>query len=84
MDQSGTTIYQIVSNAFQNPVYIGLYALAMLVVALHVSHGFWSLFQTLGLNHSKYMPAITVCGVVLSVVFAVGFGFLPIYIAFIA
>ncbi len=84
VDQSATTIYQIVSNAFANPVYVGLYVLAMLVVALHVSHGFWSLFQTLGLNHSKYMPAITVLGVVLSVVFALGFGFLPVYIAFMA
>ena len=82
MDKTGTTIYQIVSNAFANPVYVGLYVLAMLVVAVHVSHGFWSLFQTFGLNHPKYMPAITVCGLVLSVVFAVGFGFLPIYVAF--
>ncbi len=84
IDQSGTTIYQIVSNAFQNPVYVGLYVLAMFVVALHVSHGFWSLFQTIGLNHPKYMPAITAAGLVLSVVFALGFGFLPVYIAFIA
>lgn len=84
VDKTGTTIYQIVSNAFQNPVYVGLYVLAMLVVALHVSHGFWSLFQTFGLNHPKYMPAITAGGLVLSVVFGLGFGFLPIYIAFIA
>jgi succinate dehydrogenase / fumarate reductase cytochrome b subunit len=84
VDQSGTTIYQIVSNAFQNPVYTGLYVLAMFVVALHVSHGFWSLFQTVGLNHPKYTPAITVAGLVVSVVVALGFGFLPIYIAFIA
>ena len=84
VDQSGTTIYQIISNAFQNPVYTGLYVLAMFVVALHVSHGFWSLFQTLGLSHPKYTPAITVVGLVLSVVLALGFGFLPLYIAFIA
>jgi hypothetical protein len=30
------------------------------------------------------MPAITAAGLVLSVVFGLGFGFLPIYIAFIA
>jgi succinate dehydrogenase / fumarate reductase cytochrome b subunit len=83
VDQGGTTIYQIVSTSFQNPVYVGLYVLAMLVVALHVSHGFWSLFQTFGLNHPKYMPAISVTGLVVSVVFGLGFGFLPIYIAFI-
>ena len=71
-------------TAFQNPVYVGLYVLAMVMIALHVSHGFWSLFQTFGLNHPKYMPAINAGGLILSLVFGLGFGFLPIYIAFIA
>ena len=84
VDQTGTTIFQIVSTAFQNPVYVGLYVLAMVTVALHVSHGFWSLFQTFGLNHPKYMPAINAGGLILSLVFGLGFGFLPIYISFIA
>jgi len=84
IDQGGTTIYQIVSTSFQNPVYVGLYALAMIMIALHVSHGFWSLFQTFGLNHPKYMPTINAGGLILSLVFGLGFGFLPIYIAFIA
>lgn len=84
VDQSGTTIYQIVSTSFQNPVYVGLYVLAMIIVALHVSHGFWSLFQTFGLNHPKYMPAINTVGLILSLVFGLGFGFLPIYISFVA
>jgi succinate dehydrogenase cytochrome b subunit len=84
IDQGGTTIYQIVSTSFQNPVYVGLYALAMIMIAFHVSHGFWSLFQTFGLNHPKYMPAIKTGGLILSLVFGLGFGFLPIYIAFIA
>ncbi len=84
VDQGGTTIYQIVSTSFQNPVYVGLYVLAMIIVALHVSHGFWSLFQTFGLNHPKYMPAINAGGLILSLVFGLGFGFLPIYLSFIA
>ena len=84
VDQGGTTIFQIVSTAFQNPVYVGLYVLAMVMIALHVSHGFWSLFQTFGLNHPKYMPTINTGGLILSLVFGLGFGFLPIYIAFIA
>ena len=84
VDQTGTTIFQIVSTAFQNPIYVGLYVLAMLTVALHVSHGFWSLFQTFGLNHPKYMPAINAGGLIISLLFGLGFGFLPIYISFIA
>jgi succinate dehydrogenase / fumarate reductase cytochrome b subunit len=60
------------------------YIVAMIVVAVHVSHGFWSLFQTLGANHPKYMPIIQKFGIAVSLVFGVGFGFIPIFISLIA
>ena len=66
----------------ENPVYVMLYVAAMVVVAVHVSHGFWSLFQTLGANHPKYTPILTALGLVVSVVFGAGFGFIPLYITF--
>ncbi len=84
VDKSGTTIFEIVSHAFADPLIVAIYIFAMVVVALHVSHGFWSLFQTLGLNHPKYMPAIMIAGTIISLVFGIGFGFLPIYISFFA
>ena len=58
VDKTGTTIFQIVSEAFADPVYVVAYVAAMVVVAVHVSHGFWSAFQTLGANHPKYMPLV--------------------------
>ena len=82
VDKTTTTIFDIVAGSFQNPVYVAIYVAAMIVVALHVSHGFWSLFQTLGANHPKYMPIITGAGLVVSIVFGVGFGFIPLYITF--
>jgi succinate dehydrogenase / fumarate reductase cytochrome b subunit len=84
VDKSHTTIFDIVRGAFSSPVYVGLYIAAMVVVALHVSHGFWSLFQTLGANHPKYMPLIMAASVVFAVVVALGFGFLPVYVAMLA
>jgi len=80
VDKSGTTIFAIVAGTFASPVHMVLYIAAMVVVALHVSHGFWSLFQTLGANHPKYMPAIKVLGLLFALVVAVGFGFIPIYV----
>jgi succinate dehydrogenase / fumarate reductase cytochrome b subunit len=82
VDKTHTTIFDIVAGSFQNPAYVAIYVAAMIVVALHVSHGFWSLFQTLGANHPKYMPIITGAGLVVSIVFGVGFGFIPLYITF--
>ena len=84
VSKEGTTIYQIVTDAFADPLYVAIYVLAMVVVALHVSHGFWSLFQTIGANHPKYMPAIQTLGLVISLVFGIGFGFIPVYISFMA
>lgn len=84
VDKNNTTIYQIVSNAFADPVYVSIYLAAMIVVAVHVSHGFWSLFQTIGANHPKYMPLVMGASIVFSLIVGIGFGFIPIYFALIA
>jgi succinate dehydrogenase / fumarate reductase cytochrome b subunit len=79
-DKTGTTIYDIVAAAFSSPWTVLLYAAAMIVLGLHVRHGFWSAFQTIGANHPKYMPAIEVLSVALGVVVALGFGLIPIVV----
>ncbi|MDO9566415.1 MAG: succinate dehydrogenase cytochrome b subunit [Candidatus Desulfaltia sp.] len=82
-DKTGTTIFQIVAKAFENPLYVVIYIAAMIVLAIHISHAFWSLFQTTGINHPKYTPIIKITGIVISLVFGVGFGFLPVYVLLI-
>jgi len=81
VDKADRTIFQIVSSAFANPAYVIIYMAVMIIVAFHVRHGLWSAFQTLGGNHPKYMPAIMMLSVVIGIIVAVGFGFLPIYLA---
>ena len=80
VDKSNTKIYEIVSSAFASPVYVVIYIIAVIVVALHVRHGLWSAFQTIGANHPKYMPAIIIASVVFGLIVGLGFGVLPIYI----
>lgn len=79
VDKTQRTIFEIVSSAFANPVYMIIYVLVMIVVALHIRHGFWSAFQTVGANHPKYMPAFMVLSIIASLFFGFGFGLLPIY-----
>lgn len=81
VDKTDTTIYTIVSEAFSNPLYVMLYIAAMVVAAVHVSHGFWSAFQTLGANHPKYMPFFRTVSLVFALVVGIGFGVLPIFIS---
>ncbi len=84
VDKTNTTIFNIVSDAFSNTGYVVVYILAMVTAAIHVSHGFWSAFQTVGANHPKTMPLIRMISTAFAVVVAVGFGFLPIYIFLLA
>ena len=81
VDQSTTPIAQLVSQTFQNPLWVMIYILAMIVAALRVRHGFWSAFQTLGANHPKYMPFIMVFSIIFSLIVGFGFGLLPVYVS---
>jgi succinate dehydrogenase / fumarate reductase cytochrome b subunit len=84
VDKSVTPIYQQMATTFANPLWVLVYVVAMVIVAVHISHGFWSLFQTFGINHPRYMPLIMELGLVVTLVFGIGFGILPIYLLIIA
>ena len=81
VDKSATTVFDMVTAAFNRPLIMLLYAALMIVVALHVRHGFWSAFQTLGINHPKWMPAVSAASIAAGVVVALGFGMLPLMVA---
>lgn len=46
-------IYSNVTGDFQNWFIAVIYVLAVSVLGLHLYHGIWSFFQTLGLNNSR-------------------------------
>ncbi|RJP38008.1 MAG: succinate dehydrogenase [Desulfobacteraceae bacterium] len=73
------SVYASVAALFGAWPYMLIYSAAVIVVAIHIRHGFWSLFQTAGLNHEKYMPFILGVGIALSLLFAFGFGLIPVY-----
>lgn len=81
-DHEIQTVYDIVATAFKDPVIVTFYVVSMIIAAIHVSHGFWSAFQTLGLNHDKYNPAIKTLALLFSIAVGAGFGLIPIYITF--
>jgi succinate dehydrogenase / fumarate reductase cytochrome b subunit len=47
-------VYDNVVNGFSVPWVSGVYIAAQLFLWAHISHGAWSLLQTLGLNHPRY------------------------------
>ncbi len=47
-------VYRNVVEGFQNPLIAGFYILGNVALGLHIFHGFYSAFQTLGANHPRY------------------------------
>lgn len=75
-------LHRYVVEAFQNPLVAGLYAFVMIFLGIHVRHGFWSAFQSLGLSFPKYSQAIYILGILVALTFALGFLGIPIWIYF--
>lgn len=74
---TSTTLYDLVVGWFGNVYYSAFYIIAMILLGMHLNHAFQSAFQTLGLNHKKYTPAIKLVGKWYSVLVALGFASFP-------
>lgn len=72
-------LYRLLIEYFSNPAYVIWYVVAVIALGLHVSHGFWSAFQSIGFHHKKYTSTLQLVAKVYAVIITVGFASLPIY-----
>ncbi|MGD9642459.1 MAG: succinate dehydrogenase cytochrome b subunit [Elusimicrobiales bacterium] len=70
--------YQMVTGAFRAPLFVAIYIAGSAALALHLSHGMQSAFQTLGVNHPKYTPFIKIGGMLVAVSM-IGFALISVY-----
>ena len=86
IDDPVKDLYTIVIVFFKHPdfglIASLLYALSMLVLAFHLSHGFKSAFQSLGIYHAKWTPVIKNAGLAFSILVPLLFAVIPLYIHF--
>ncbi len=68
---------------FQNPWYSLIYIVSFVFLGFHLKHAFQSAFQSLGLNHTRYTPAIKVIGTIYALAISIGFSLIPLYFLFI-
>jgi succinate dehydrogenase / fumarate reductase cytochrome b subunit len=47
-----------VISGFQHPTVAIFYIVAMALLCMHLYHGLWSMFQSLGINHPRYTPIL--------------------------
>lgn len=65
-----------------SPLVAGFYVVAMMAICLHLYHGVWSMFQTLGAHHPKYSAYRRPFAVIVALV--VFFGFISIPVSILA
>jgi succinate dehydrogenase / fumarate reductase cytochrome b subunit len=54
------------------------YIVSLLALALHTSHGFWSLFQSLGVNHPSYNTFLRQGAIIVSILGAAFYIAIPV------
>jgi succinate dehydrogenase / fumarate reductase cytochrome b subunit len=72
-----------VAETLGQPLHGLIYIAVSLVVGVHLSHGFRSAFQSLGVSHPQWNPLLEILGKSLAVLFALGFAWIPAYFLFV-
>ncbi|MCB0318285.1 MAG: succinate dehydrogenase cytochrome b subunit [Bdellovibrionales bacterium] len=75
-------VYSNVYSAFQSTAVVMIYLAAMLLLAMHLYHGIWSMTQTLGIDNPEWNTPIRVISKVLALVISLGFAAVPLSVAF--
>jgi succinate dehydrogenase / fumarate reductase cytochrome b subunit len=73
-------LYGVVVERFSYGPYVLIYTVAMAMLGLHLSHGIWSAFQSLGLLTRRTFPLAVSLGTVVAALLTVGFLMLPLTI----
>ncbi len=75
-------LFRLIVEKFQSPIYVGWYVAALGLLGFHLSHGFASTLQSLGLNNSRFAPMVEKLGFGYAFLVCVGFISQPIFVFF--
>ena len=70
-------VYHNVVAGFQVWYVSAWYIFSMILLGLHIRHGAWSMFQSLGMNHPRHTPILQKAALVFSVVIVLGYVSIP-------
>ena len=71
-------VADLVRELLSKPALALFYIISLLAVALHLSHGVWSLFQSIGLNHEKYNQLLLKGALAISILVGTVFILIPL------
>jgi succinate dehydrogenase / fumarate reductase, cytochrome b subunit len=70
--------YNNVITGFQHPAISIFYIVAVVLLSMHLYHGLWSMFQSMGVNHPRYTPRLKRFAAIFAVLIAVGYISIPV------
>ncbi|MGE0090660.1 MAG: succinate dehydrogenase cytochrome b subunit [Bacteroidales bacterium] len=73
-------VYNLVAGLFKTWWwYDVIYILGAVFLFLHLTHGFWSAFQTIGWDNDMWIKRLRVLAYVFAIIVAGGFAFIPLF-----
>jgi succinate dehydrogenase / fumarate reductase, cytochrome b subunit len=72
--------YENLVAGFSKPAVSLAYIVAMVLLGMHLYHGIWSLFQSLGFAHPRYTPRLKAFAKVFTILLVLGFISVPLAI----
>ena len=75
-------VYHNVVVGFRVWPVAAFYVIAMLLLGLHLRHGIWSMFQSLGVSHPRYLALAQVAAAVISTIVVIGNVSFPLSVLF--
>ncbi len=76
--------YELVLTKFADPIYVGFYLFALLLLGYHLRHGFQSAFQTLGWRSSRYIGVLDGFAFIIWFIVPLLYATIPVYFYFFA
>lgn len=71
---------KLVIEEFQKTWVVLGYVFVMVLAVLHLSHGFWSAFTSLGMKHNDTSKKVQMGAYAFAIIIMLGFIFIPVYI----
>ncbi len=79
LGNEGENPYDLVKTLFSNGWYVAIYVVWILALYFHISQGFWSMFQSMGVSNKKWIPRLQKISIIYSHIIMIGYMAIPIY-----
>ena len=71
--------YELLLHYFSQLHVVIIYTVWIVALWLHLTHGFWSAFHTIGLSNKKWIKRLQLAAYIYATLVSVGFITIPVY-----